>query len=410
MANAPLQDDNTAALRDSLSRWLADRIDLNHHARADAPPAAPAWTGLASDLGLLGAGFPESAGGLAADAAEAWRNHLAICETLGEWLSAEPYISSAVVGGGLLQRAGTPLAQGVLAALIEGRALLAWAHAEPGARDDPADVGAALRPGEGRAGWLLHGRKTAVVAAPWATHLVVSARRAGQPGDAVGLDLVLLPIDAPGISRRDTRTLDGGVASEIAFDGVAVAGADLLAPAGQALPAIAQALDEAALALGAESLGTTRRMFDATRHHLRERRQFGQPLAAFQVLQHRLADMHMARELAAALVAAVGAQMADAALAPEARALAVSTAKVAVGKACKLLGEQAVQLHGGMGVTEELAVGRFFRRALQIERSAGSSGQHLLRVVSLQHPALEYQRHPPSGSPAGFGAAGRSAS
>ncbi|MDT7837266.1 acyl-CoA dehydrogenase family protein [Aquabacterium sp. OR-4] len=379
------RDDATDALRDSLARWLADRIDLNHHARADAPPAGPAWAGLASDLGLLGAGFTEGAGGLAADAAEAWRNHLAICETLGEWLSAEPYIGSAVVGGGLLQRAGTATAQAVLAELIDGRALLAWAHAEPGARGDPADVSAALLPGEGRAEWLLHGRKTAVVAAPWATHLVVSARRAGQAGDAAGLDLILLPLNAAGISRRDTRTLDCGVASEIAFDGVAVAQADLLAPAGQAGPAIARALDEAALALCAESLGTTRRLFDATRSHLRERQQFGQPLAAFQVLQHRLADMHIARELAAALVAAVGVQIADATLTPEARALAVSSAKVAVGKACQRVGEQAVQMHGGMGVTEELAVGRFFRRALQIERSAGSSGQHLLRIVSLQH-------------------------
>lgn len=385
MAHTSAQDDNTAALRDSLARWLADRIDLNHHARADAPPSTAVWQGLAADLGLLGAGFPETAGGLAADAAEAWRNHLAILETLGEWLSAEPYISSAVIAGGLLQRAPSPAqpaASALLAQLIEGQALVAWAHAEPGSRDDPADVSAALSNDSGS--WRLDGRKTAIVAAPWATHLIVSARRSGQAGDAAGLDLLLLPIDAPGISRRDGRALDGGVASEIAFDGVAVDEAQMLTPPGQALDAIARALDEAALALCAESLGTTRRLFDATRSHLRERRQFGQPLAAFQVLQHRLADMHMARELAVALVEAVGAQIADEALTPADRALAVSSAKVAVGKACKLVGEQAVQIHGGMGVTEELSVGRFFRRALQIERSAGSSGQHLLRVVRLQ--------------------------
>ncbi|MEK8049412.1 acyl-CoA dehydrogenase [Ideonella sp. DXS22W] len=382
MANDTLQDDNTAALRDSLARWLADRIDLNHHARADAPPPAAVWQGLAADLGLLGAGFPESSGGLASDAAEAWRNHLATLETLGEWLSAEPYIGSAVVAGGLLQRAGTPAAAALLAQLLEGQALVAWAHAEPGSRDDPADVSACLTAENGS--WRLDGRKTAVVAAPWATHLIVSARRSGQAGDAAGLDLLLLPLATAGISRRDGRALDGGVASEIAFDGVVVDEAQFLTAPGQALGAIARALDEAALALCAESLGTTRRLFDATRNHLRERKQFGQPLAAFQVLQHRLADMHMARELAVALVEAVGAQIADESLTPEARALAVSSAKVAVGKACKLLGEQAVQIHGGMGVTEELSVGRFFRRALQIERSAGSSGQHLLRVVRLQ--------------------------
>ncbi len=388
---ASLLGDEAAALRDSLARWLADHIDLQQHARADAPPAAPVWRALAQDLGLLGAHLPEAQwselGGLAAGLPQAAATQALLLQTLGAWLAAEPYAGAAVVAGGVLQRAGTPAARALLAQLVDGAALPVWAHAEPGHRGDPlsaaADVAATLIPEAGR-GWRLHGRKTAVIAAPQATHLVVSARRSGRPGDAEGLDLLLLPIDAPGLSRRDLRTLDGGSCSELQFDGVAVPPEALLTAPGQAHGAIHRALDEATLAACCEALGVLRRLQTDTLAHVRERRQFGQPLAAFQVLQHHLADMHIARELAEALTWSGVALLADGQASDSERALAVSSAKVAVGRACRCVGQGAVQLHGAMGVTEELAVGRFFRRATQLELAAGSTQQHLRRIATLQ--------------------------
>ena len=354
-------DDTEQALVESLRRWLADHVDTATQARADLPPAPPVWRALADDLGLLGAGLPEAAGGLGGGL----RTQLLVLQTLGEALAAEPYRSAALVGGAALQAGASPLLQG----LVQGDVLPAWAHTEPGARglDDPLST--TLQP-QG-AGWRLHGRKSAVVAAAQATHFIVTATLQGQP--------VVLCVEAaaPGITRRDVRTLDGGSAQELQFDDTPLpadarlGGADLL----QRLQ------DLAVLGLCAESLGVTQRLLDDTREHLRTRTQFGVPLASQQVLQHRLADMHIARLQAQALTWAVVAGV-DAATVDE-RALAVSSAKVAAGRACRVVGQGAVQLHGAMGVTEEAAVGRWFRRATQIEALCGSSAQHLRRIDAL---------------------------
>lgn len=366
-------DDTELQLRDSLARWLADRPDRSGRGRADAEPGAPPWRDLARDLGLLGAGFPEAAGGLGGGL----RAHLLIAETLGEALAAEPYLSAAVIAGGLLHRDGGQRAAALCRRLIEGEALVAWAHVEPGMRGDPAEgaaVAATLRRDGGA--WRLDGHKTLVQAAPWATHLLASAR--GEDG---GLRLVLLNAAASGVTRRDLRALDGGWSSELRFDAVRIADTDLLFGGADATAEVVRALDEATLGVCAEALGVTRRLLADTVAHAHERRQFGAPIASFQVLQHRIADMHIAREQAEALTWAVVGQM-DAPR-PQ-RALAVSSAKVAVNRACRIVGQGAVQIHGAMGITEELAVGRFFRRATQIECQFGSTRQHLRRIDGLQ--------------------------
>ncbi|WP_447747261.1 acyl-CoA dehydrogenase family protein [Variovorax boronicumulans] len=369
------QDDTLAMLRDSLARYLDDQhgFEQRLHALAaadDAPP--PFWQGLASDLGLLGAALPESQGGLGLGLAA----HLALMPTLGGALAAEPYVSTLVIGAGLLQRHPGAQADALLARVVAGQAVLAFAHDEPHGRHARDDVRTTLvREADGRL--RLDGRKAVVQAAPWASHFIVTAR------SDKGLSLLVVPKDAPGVQLRAYRTRDGGRAADIAFDAVRLEADALLGEEGAALPQIEQALDEATLAVCAESIGILRRLMRDTLDYVRQRKQFGVPISSFQVLQHRLADMHMALEQADALTASVGEALAAGADAAS-RARAVSSAKVAVAKACRAVGQGAVQLHGGMGMTEELAVGHYVRRATLIEGQFGPPAWHLRRVAQLQ--------------------------
>ncbi len=369
------QEDTLAMLRDSLARYLDDQhgFEQRLHALAaadDAPP--PFWQGLAHDLGLLGAALPESQGGLGLGLAA----HLALMPTLGGALAAEPYLSTLVIGAGLLQRHPGTSANALLARVVGGQAVLAFAHDEPHSRHARDDVRTRLvREPDGRL--RLDGRKAVVQAAPWASHFIVTAR-----GDN-GLSLLVVPKDAPGVQLRAYPTRDGGRAADIGFEAVRLDASALLGAEGGALPQIEQALDEATLAVCAESIGILRRLMRDTLDYVRQRKQFGVPIASFQVLQHRLADMHMALEQADALTASVGEAMATT-TSPQARARAVSSAKVAVAKACRAVGQGAVQLHGGMGMTEELAVGHYVRRATLIEGQFGLPAWHLRRVAQLQ--------------------------
>lgn len=370
------QEDTLAMLRDSLARYLDNHhgFEQRLHALADAGDAPPPfWQGLSRELDLLGAALPESHGGMGLGMAA----HLALMETLGGALAAEPYLSTMVIGAGLLQRHPGAQADALLASVVAGQAVLAFAHGEPQSRHDRADVQARLvREGDG---FRLDGHKAVVLAAPWASHLIVTARSRGAPGDADGLSLVVVPREAPGLRMRAYPTRDGGRAADIVFDSVRVPPDALLGTEGEALPQIEQALDEATLAVCAESIGVMRRLMRDTLDYVRQRKQFGVPISSFQVLQHRLADMHMALEQADALTASVGEAIDTAS--PGERARAVSSAKVAVAKACRAVGQGAVQMHGGMGMTEELAVGHYFRRATLIETQFGPPAWHLRRVA-----------------------------
>lgn len=374
-------DDTERQWRDSLARWLADQ-DVTLGA---APDAATLWRGLARDLGLCGVGLPEAAGGLGGGL----RAHLLALATLGGWLRAEPYLSTALVAGGLLQgAAGAPLAAAWLPRVADGAALLAWAHAEPGARGAADDVACALR--RAPDGWRLSGAKASVVTAAQADALLVSARL--DDAEANGLAVVLLDAAAPGLARTPVPLLDGSLAADLRFDDVAVPDGAVLYRGAAAQAAIERALDDATLGHCAEALGVMQRLLADTLAHVRERRQFGVPIASFQALQHRLADMHLAHAQAEALTWAVADRLQDGGATDgttgeaEAadRALAVSSAKLAVDRALRAVGQGAVQLHGAMGVTEELAVGRYFRRATQLERLDGASARHLRRIDRLQ--------------------------
>jgi len=364
--NTPYDFDETQnLLRDSLQRWLDDHFGFDQRLKLLATPGGlqTLWRGLGQDLGLLGSAYAEHLGGTGGGAAE----HLLLMQTLGGALAGEPYLGSAVICGGLLARSG---ADERLAALIDGRVRPAWAGHELAARHE-RDVVHSTLARQGR-GWRLQGRKSLVLGAPGATHFIVSARA------EEGLALVWLPAETAGLGRRDYRTLDGSWASELGFDAIDLPAEALLGTPGETTrEVLAHTLDEATLALCAESLGVMQRLLDATLDYARQRKQFGQPIAAFQALQHRIADMHIAWLQAQALTWAALEQLQAP---PAQRERTVSAAKVMASRACRTVGQGAVQIHGGMGMTEELAVGHYFRRATMIEAQLGSVDWHLRRV------------------------------
>jgi alkylation response protein AidB-like acyl-CoA dehydrogenase len=265
----------------------------------------------------------------------------------------------------------------LLARVVAGQAVLAFAHSEPQSRHDRADVQARLvREGDG---FRLDGRKAVVQAAPWASHFVVGARSGGACDGTCRCSWC--PKTRRACACAPTRRATAAAPPTSPSTTRACPPMPCSAPKA-ALPQIEQAHDEATLAICAESIGVMRRLMRDTLDYVRQRKQFGVPISSFQVLQHRLADMHMALEQAAALTASVGETI-DAAAAHE-RARAVSSAKVAVARACRAVGQGAVQLHGGMGMTEELAVGHYVRRATLIEGQFGPLSWHLRRVARLR--------------------------
>lgn len=372
-----LHDDTQTMLRDSLVRYLSERYGFEERLRAlaaaeHAPP--PLWRGLARDLDILGSSFPEAVGGHGGGTAV----NLLVMEALGGVLAAEPYLSTVVIGGGLLQGGGGGIAHELIGRIIAGQAVLAFAHAEPQSRHDLADLRTRLA--EDGDGYVLQGRKAVVQAAPWATHLIVTARSHGEQRDPDGVSVLVVDRQAPGITLREYPVRDGGRAAEVQFDQVRVGSEALIGDLGGALPLLERVVDDATLAVCAESIGVLHRLLADSMDYARQRRQFGVPIASFQVLQHRMVDMYMAMEQAKALTYGVRSLL-DAPAAQRSRA--VSSAKVAVAKACRTVGQGAVQIHGGMGMTEEFAVGHYFRRAAVIEGLFGSVDHHLRRCERL---------------------------
>ena len=363
-------------LRDGLTKFLASRYDLDA-SRAAAKTGAgwqpEIWRALAQDLGVLGATLPESAGGTGGGPAEL----MVIAEALGYALVVEPFVDTAVLGAGLLHRCGGPRAAEVLARIVDGAAVTAFAATESGP-DLNAVATTARRDGDG---WVLDGAKSVVTSAPIATHLIVTARTGGHPQDRDGISLFLVDPTTPGITAHPLRTIDDRVAADLVFEGVRLSADALLGPEGGAWPPVEQAVDEATAAVCAEAVGCLRKVLADTVEYTRQRTQFGQPISRFQVLQHRMVDMYLEVEQAAAAV-----QLAMFALdAPDRaeRARGVSVAKATTSRAARFVGQNAVQLHGGMGMTEELAVGHYFKRLTAFEYEFGTESAHLARYTAL---------------------------
>jgi len=363
-------------LRDGLGRFLSTRYDLEK-SRAAAKTGAgwqpDIWRGFADDLGILGAALPEDVGGIGGGPVEV----MVIAEALGHALVVEPYVDTVVVAGGLLRRAGGSAANALLEKVVSGSAIVALAAAEPRSGESWHDVSTvADRDGDE---WVLRGSKIVVMSAPLATHLLITART------SVGLSLFLVETDsaATGIEDHRYRTVDDRRAADLVFDGLRLPADALLGEDGKAWPSLAKARDEGATAICAEAVGCMRKVLADTVEYCKQRQQFGQPIGSFQVLQHRMVDMYMEVEQG---VAAVYLAVLNLEAKPDARARAVSAAKATVGRAARFVGQQAVQLHGGMGMTEELAIGHYFKRLTALQYEFGSTDYHVSRYAELTRP------------------------
>lgn len=364
-------------LKDSVERFLRDAYAFETRRElvaSDEGFSRDNWA-LFAELGWLGMALPEEFGGSDGSAVET----MIIMEVIGRGLMLEPYLASVVLGAGLVSREASPAQRReILPALIQGKLLLAFAYAEPQSRFALNDVEvSAARDGEG---YLIRGRKSVVFHAAAADKVVVSARTGGSPRDADGISLFIVENGCAGLARRDYRTVDGLRASELEFDAVRVGAEALIGTPDAALPLIERAVDHGIAAVCAEAVGAMAVLLEATNEFLKTRRQFGRPIGDFQVLQHRAVDMFMAAEQARSM-----ALMATLKLDEEeaARKKALSAAKVQIGKAGRFVGQQAVQLHGGMGMTDELSVGHYFKRLTMIDTLFGNVDHHLERFASL---------------------------
>jgi alkylation response protein AidB-like acyl-CoA dehydrogenase len=358
--------DEQQQVRDSLRRLLAADYPFGRRREIAAGPggwSADIWRALA-DLGVLALTLPQEHGGLGGGMMDAY----VVMEEGGRALLLEPFLPTVVMGAGLVARAGSAQQRAdVLPAVGTGERQLAFAHYEPGHRYALDAVACEARCEGG--GWLISGTKAHVLNGASADQLIVSARTTR------GLSLYLIRRDAPGVTVRDHAMYDARHAADLHLEDVRVDAADLLGDEGGAAPEIAATLDDAITALCADAVGVMDALLAATGQYLKTRKQFGVPIGSFQVLQHRMADMLLEAEAARsmALLAARSASQA----APGERSRIVSAAKLRVGEAARFVGQQAVQLHGGIGVTDELAISHYFRRLVMFEMAFGDADHHL---------------------------------
>jgi alkylation response protein AidB-like acyl-CoA dehydrogenase len=361
-------------LRDSVAGYLggnykfADRAAAIHSTQGWRPIV---WQALANELGVLGVSFPEHLGGFGGGAIE----NMVLMEELGKVLSLEPFVPTVIIGGGILQRSNHPAASDLIGGVIAGKTIFAFASNEKNGRYNLASVNT-VATADG-AGWRLNGTKIAVVAAPLATHLIVTARTGGDQRERKGVSVFMVESSRPGITMVPFTRADGLRAADVKFDGVSLGKDDLIGQLDDGLCIVDPVIDEAIAVTCGEACGVMRVMLDSTIEYTKQRKQFGVPLSSFQVLQHRMADMFIHLEQAVSMTYMANIKVSD----PAPRA--ISAAKVRVGRACRFVGENAVQLHGGMGMSEELAVSHYFKRALMIENEFGSIDHHLARFERL---------------------------
>ncbi len=363
-------------LKDSVDRWVAENYSFEQRGRHMKCPGGwnrEIWAQYAQ-LGLLGIPFDEADGGLGGGPVET----MLVMEAFGRGLTLEPYLATVVLAGGLLRLAGSPSQRRTLVPqIVDGRVTLAFAHTERHSRYEIADVTTIARRDD--KGWTLEGAKIVVLHGDSADKLIISARTSGSRCDAEGITLFLVAGDAQGIARRGYPTQDGLRAADIHLHGVRVSHEDVLGEPGKAYPAIARVVDEAIAAICAEAVGAMTALHELTVEYLRNRRQFGVPIGSFQVLQHRAVDMLIALEQAKSM--AIFASMTVAENNVELRGKYMAAAKAQIGNSCRFIGQEATQLHGGMGLTMEYSGGHYFKRLTMIDALFGNAAHQLQRLA-----------------------------
>jgi alkylation response protein AidB-like acyl-CoA dehydrogenase len=364
-------------LADALKRWIARDYTFEARRAIVGSPAgvsAAAWATLA-ELGLTALPLPEAQGGFDGDAVDMF----VVMQELGRGLVVEPYFAT-MFGAEFLRRGQAHDA--LLERVAAGELKLACALGERQSRYDLRDVATrAVRDGDG---WRLDGEKKVVLHGAQAGVLIVSARTAGAQRDDDGITLFAVPADASGVTMRDVRMLDGQRAADVLLRDVRVGADDVIGAEGQGWVILEAAADYGAGLLCAEAVGAMDALFGATLEYLKTRQQFGVPIGKFQALQHRMADMYVHLEQARSMALLAAVRLADDARGGSTaeRRRAVAAAKYRVGQAARFVGQQAIQLHGGMGVTDELPASHYFKRLSTIELTLGDCDHHLARFIA----------------------------
>ncbi|MBR1222129.1 pimeloyl-CoA dehydrogenase small subunit [Bradyrhizobium sp. U87765 SZCCT0131] len=362
-------------LKDSVDGLLSSSYDFEQRKKygADKGGWSRAMWGKLAEQGLLGLPFSEEDGGFGAGPVET----MIVMEALGKALVLEPYLATVVLGGGFLRHGGSAAQKAAyLPSIIDGSKTLAFAQLEKNSRYDLGDVTTTAK--KSGAGYVIDGEKFVVIHGDTADTLIVSARTKGGRHDRAGIGVFLVPANAKGVSIKGYPTQDGLRAADITFSGVEVGADAVIGDAENGLPLIEQVVDDARIALCAEAVGAMEESLKTTVEYLKTRNQFGVAIGTFQSLQHRASDMFVALEQARSM--SYFATMAGTYTDPRERATAVASAKVQIGRSARFVGQQAIQLHGGVGMTMEFKIGHYFKRLTMIESLFGDADYHLRRV------------------------------
>ncbi len=369
-------------LRESVDRFIDSDYTFDKRrewAASDGGFSADNWATFA-ELGWLALPIPEDHGGLGGSLSDT----VVLSRAFGRGLVVEPYLSTVIVGAGLVAAAGSEAQRNdILPKVAEGDMKLAFAHSERQSRYDLFDVATEAR-ADGD-GFVLTGQKAVAFNADTADRLIVGARVSGGRRDRAGIGLFLVDPKADGVTLRAYPTQDGGRAAEVALNGVSVAADAVLGSAEDGLAAIELVVDHALIALSAEAAGAMEALNRQTGEFLGTRKQFGVPIGTFQVLQHTAVDMFMEQELTTSLMERAAASVSGATPSSSSgvRAKAAAAAKFHAGRAGKFVGQRAVHLHGGMGMTDELPVGHYFKRLAMIDVTYGTADHHLKRLATM---------------------------
>jgi pimeloyl-CoA dehydrogenase small subunit len=364
-------------LKESVEGLLGDSYDFEHRKKYMAEKGGwskAVWNKFA-EQGLLGLPFSEDDGGFGAGAVEI----MIVMEAMGRALVLEPYLSTVVIGGGFLRHGGSAAQKAThIPGIIDGSKTFGFAQLEKNSRYDLNDVATSAKKKGGA--YVIDGEKFVVLNGEIADTLIVTARTKGGQRDAGGIGVFLVPGNAKGITKKSYPTQDGLHAADIAFTGVEVGADAAIGDPENALPLIERVVDEARTAISAEAVGIMDESLKTTVEYLKTRKQFGVPIGSFQTLQHRAADMFVALEQARSMsmFATMASDIDDA----RERATAVAAAKVQIGKSGKFVGQQSIQLHGGIGMTMEAKIGHSFKRLTMIESAFGDTDYHLRRVTN----------------------------
>ena len=364
-------------IQQSVERFVQENYDLSNRIKisSEDPGFSKEYWSSMAELGWLGLAFSEEDGGFGGNQIDT----LVLMEQFGKGLVLEPFLANVVLGGGSIKRgASQEIKDSIIPSLIDGSLQITLAYAEEQSRFDIEDIATAAR--EENDGFIINGKKSMVLNAESADKIVVVARTSGSQVDEEGISLFVVDADAEGIEKENFPTVDGLRASEIIFKDVKVEATSLIGEKDKGFSILQAVVNDAILALAAEAVGAMEVLYKDTVEYTQQREQFDHPLSDFQVLQHRMVDMFMEYEQCKSLLFRATMETVQD---PSLSQRTVHALKHLIGKSGIFVGESAVQLHGGMGVTEELRIGHFFKRLLVIDSQFGNADFHLDKFTSL---------------------------